>query len=401
MKLRISGNRHTLSSFCENAYMIDFQIGFLTFIGLGDEEGKPKFGLTIKPNVKKYHTIQNAKMNCKTYDLAKLGEKHILSKLLGQNDIDIIHNSMVSPASKINPAVGNITTVKLNINKLQFEENVMLLFYELATTLPKPENDCFQWFVGELNDNITEKGGYKYYEQNIYEGEVAITDKSKDQYNKIITCDKEYRGFASKGRPIGFGTIEFQNGFSFDGLNHEGLLSVGSYGMDGKFQITARWIKSSRTGVCIEEYGEGVVYYGFTKNQQKHGVGILMLSNGIVATGSWFENFIEGPMLSLSHLGTAYIGNCVKQTYSGYAEMYYRNYTIYKGFWDGGQYHGNGTIFFQRRNGIYNSSNHVWNHGQQRRQRNGFGNRCGNGNQPIQETQEEVTISKRKRRKVV
>ena len=165
--------------------MIDFQIGFLTFIGLGDEEGKPKFGLTIKPNVKKYHTIQNVKINCKTYDLEKLGEKHILSKLLGQNDIDIIHNSMVSPASKINPAVGNITTVKLNINKLQFEENVMLLFYELATTLPKPENDCFQWFVGELNDNITEKGGYIYILDKIF-----MKEKLQSLINRKINITK-------------------------------------------------------------------------------------------------------------------------------------------------------------------------------------------------------------------
>ena len=111
VEFRTLGNRHTFSSFCENAYMIDFQIGFLTFIGLGDEEGKPKFGLTIKPNVKKYHTIQNAKMNCKTYDLEKLGEKHILSKLLGQNDSNIIHNSMVSLSQEK-------SAVKLNINKL-------------------------------------------------------------------------------------------------------------------------------------------------------------------------------------------------------------------------------------------------------------------------------------------
>ena len=91
--------------------------------------------------------------------------------------------------------------------------------------------------------------------------------------------------------------------------------------MDGKSQITARWIKSSRIGICIEEYGEGVVYYGFTKNQKKNGVGILMLSNGLIATGSWIENFIEGPMLSLSHLGTAYLGNCVHQVYSGFADI--------------------------------------------------------------------------------
>ena len=272
--------------------MIDFQLEFLTFIGLGDEEGKPKFGLTIKPNVRKYYTIQNVKSACKTSDLSKLEESNILSKLLSQVDMDIINESKISLASKINPALGNRSSVKLNISQQQSEENVMILFYELATTLPKPENDCFQWFVGELNDNITEKAGYKYYGQNMYEGEVAISDKSKDQYNKIITCDKEYRGFASKGRPLGLGTIEFQSGFSFYGLNHEGLLSVGSYGMDGKSQVTARWIKSSRIGVCIEEYGEGVVFYGFTKNQKKHGVGILMLSNGIVATGSWFENFI-------------------------------------------------------------------------------------------------------------
>ena len=143
--------------------MVDFQIGFLTFIGLGDEEGKPKFGLTIKPNVRKYYTIQNVKNVCKTIDLSKLEKSNILSKLLSQVDMDIINN-----ITTINNQEDSL--VKLNISQQQFEENVMILFYELATTLPKPENDCFQWFVGELNDNITEKAGYKYYGQNMYEG---------------------------------------------------------------------------------------------------------------------------------------------------------------------------------------------------------------------------------------
>ena len=57
--------------------MVDFQLGFLTFVGSGDEEGKPKFGLTIKPNVKKYSTIQMVVEICKTFDLRKFKEKCI------------------------------------------------------------------------------------------------------------------------------------------------------------------------------------------------------------------------------------------------------------------------------------------------------------------------------------
>ena len=344
--------------------MIDFQLGFLTFIGLGIEEGKPRFGLTIRPNIKKYHSIENVEIISKNFDLGKLKEKYILSKLIGQEEINVINNHELSHTSKINPAFGNISTVDLNISQEEFEENVLLLFYELITILPKPNNDSFQWYVGELSEDIIEKNGFKYYGQNIYEGEVALTENTKDQNNKIITCDKDYYGFACKGRPNGFGKIDFKSGFSFYGLSHEGLLSIGSYGMDGKSQITARWIKSSRIGICIEEYGEGVVYYGFTKNQKKNGVGILMLSNGLIATGSWIENFIEGPMLSLSHLGTAYLGNCVHQVYSGFAEMYYRNYTFYRGYWDGGQYHNAGTLFHQHRDGLFNYSDYTWNHGQ-------------------------------------
>ena len=91
--------------------MIDFQLEFLTFIGLGDEEGKPKFGLTIKPNVRKYYTIQNVENVCKTIDLSKLKESNILSKLLSQVDMDIINNNTTTLFNQED------SSVKLNISQ--------------------------------------------------------------------------------------------------------------------------------------------------------------------------------------------------------------------------------------------------------------------------------------------
>ena len=362
----------------EKVWMIDFHNDILTFIGCGNRILKPREGFIVRFNRRKYETNENLFAASTTFDLRKLCTYNILANILDEEDIEIVKNVEYNHQNN-NPGKEAITR-KLHITKEAFEERLQIFLYEFTSDLDLPNNDVFSWFVGEMSEGVVEAYGYRFYDSNTSEGDMAGQKPSSIRNNKINTDGKEYSGTIFQCKPCELGHVLFtRTGYHFYGLNQTGKFAFGSYGMDGKSRTTARWDESFRVGVGLEEYGEGVVYYGYTSKQKKNGMGLIMLSNGMVVFGNWTDNFVNGPTLSLSHIGTYLNGVTVRQVFSGYGEMFYRNYSFYKGYWDGGQYHGKGTIYQQYPHEQFTFRNYIWDHGRNVSDRP--------GNQPNQSSQ--------------
>lgn len=248
-----------------------------------------------------------------------------------------------------------------------FEQAIECYLVELCQEFTRVDQDVFTYFIGEceeVNCQSREYNGLKTIGRNSCCGELPLDFKMPMPmtYCCLVLTDRRYKGYTVGGEPNGMGHISHNNENQFVGYSCKGLMSFGSYFCDLKYNIVSVWERRDRVGYTIEQYGDGVVYFGQISKGKKNGLGVIMMANGSVIMGSWVDNKVHGMILSFSHVATVFSGNVSDESFNGYGEMFYKNRSYYYGNWDRGQYHEHGVLVDQEKAKGDNRV-HYWNHG--------------------------------------
>ena len=248
-----------------------------------------------------------------------------------------------------------------------FEHCIECYFFELCQEFTRVDQDVFTFFIGEckeVNCSSREHNGLKTIGRNSCCGEFPLDLKMPMPiaYCSLILSDRRYKGFTIGGEPNGMGHVSYNNENQFVGNSWKGLMSFGCYYNDLKYNIVSVWERRDREGYTIEQYGDGVMYFGRIHKGKKNGLGVIMMANGSVIMGCWMDNKVHGMILSFSHVATVFSGNVSDESFNGYGEMFYKNRSYYYGNWDRGQYHKHGVLVDQDKAKGDNKV-HYWNHG--------------------------------------
>lgn len=248
-----------------------------------------------------------------------------------------------------------------------FEPWVYCLIYDLAQELTTTKQSVFNYFIGEFYDQLLvprEHNGYKGVGTGDFCGELPDNpDKAKPSYCIVDLPDRHFTGNGIGGEPNGLGRVIYNNDNQFVGYLQRGLMSHGCYFHLLKHYIISLWKERNRTGYTIEQYAEGVVYFGQISDGKKNGLGVIMMTNGSVIMGTWKNNKIDGIIKSYSHVATVFMGTVKNENFTGYGEMYYKNRSHYYGNWGGGQYHGLGVLCYPDDSPNKPQVPCIWNHG--------------------------------------
>ena len=254
-----------------------------------------------------------------------------------------------------------------------------------------------------MNDMYEEKGTFYYEKKKINNGNQSLYINNINIKEKIY-----YEGYWKKGKREGNGSEYYPNGvlkyagsFLNDRYHGYGQLFwnikdssynyIGSF-IDGKkygkgeiYQISPLLsysfsdLLNTFNNEIILEYPENEIkeYKGNFKDDKKEGLGTCIYINGNKYVGNWkndsfdgygqyyiedsiyyeggfakgkregegVEFYIEGPKKGM----IKYQGTFHENLYNGYGEFYYRDGESYKGFWNNGVKHGQGS--FLKENG--------------------------------------------------
>ena len=340
----------------ETSIFIDYENDRLRFCGQGNANRRPVYGVTIE---KVYdHELEREGNEV----IKKLNSSYLLSSIFGCDNVGpILEEERREEQSK---PKGGVVHARFEDN-YQFEERVMDLVYDIASTLQLHMPSYVTYFIGEYDDNMIERCGYKLLRGTLIEG-VLKMEQNKAEQLTIKMRDKTYIGSTQKGRPQGEGSVAFNTSSLFCGYSQRGKMSFGCYGQNVNMNVTSCWSGSTREGIYMECYGNGFFYFGYCENGKKKGKGVHLMDNGAVMLGTWKDNLLNGICLVFSHIPTIYNGELSHQCFNGYGEMYYRNTTFYCGSWDGGQYNDLGCLSILSPSGKPKSSVGAWNHGTRR-----------------------------------
>lgn len=333
---------------------LDYDCDTLRFCGLGDEKRVPVYGITIEGVDPTWR-----EMNRSSEVLRLLNVEYIVNELFGFDSVKELKAE--KPGEKRERTRSNKTKIELPVHYLDFESIVMDLVFLLSNALEAMKSDSIVYFIGEYKER-SEDRGHKCYKGSCVDG-VIVSQPPFSSHLSVRMKDKRYSGYAVSGKPEGEGTVSYCSSAMYSGFSRGGKMSFGTYGHSLSTEVTSLWGSTGRHGICLESYGDGIVYYGYCKEGMKNGEGVMLTANGSVALGVWERNFINGTALSLSHLPTVYNGQMVRQYFNGYGEMYYRNMSNYKGSWNGGQYHQYGLLSVKCRERPVYSLLAFWNHG--------------------------------------
>lgn len=248
-----------------------------------------------------------------------------------------------------------------------FQQSIECYFFELCQILTQVHQSIFTYFIGEYEEykcSVRERNGLKTIDRNSYYGTLPLDFKMfiPVTFGCLVLPDRRYKGYTVGGEPNGMGHVSHNNENQFVGYSCKGLMSFGCYFLDLNYNIVSVWEKRDRRGYTIEQYGDGVVYFGQISKGKKNGLGVIMMANGSVIMGCWMDNKVHGMILSFSHVATVFSGNVSDESFNGYGEMFYKNRSYYYGNWDRGQYHEHGVLVDQHRPKGDNRV-HYWNHG--------------------------------------
>ena len=363
----LSGNNLRLitSYECSMNYAIEYSSNILKYVGYVLPDSTPSFGLEIIAKDKSKNSdlaIANEVLDSMSLDLRRLLSVDYILRELGFPSIDSLS---LEPVKSRHGQEEHYCCRSVSSSRL--EEAGLCFFYELSLLLSQQPTLEFAYFIGEYSRAVTEIrecSGIKTVGSNVYRGLLPMGSQHRSEVfpsTAIQLSDRRYSGSTVGGRPSGVGSVFYTNGNQFRGYFNNGLMEYGCFFHDLKFLLISRWSGNSRVGVTIEQYGDGIVYFGYTKGGKKNGLGVMMMPNGSVILGNWEDNKVRGMILSFSHVATVFSGNVDHQNFHGYGEMFYRSRIYYEGNWDRGQYHGWGTL-------VDNESyrrpvKRLWNHG--------------------------------------
>lgn len=363
----LSGNnlRIITSYECSMNYMLEYSSNILKYVGYVLPDSTPFFGLEITSKDKSKDSdleITNEVLDSLSLDLRRLLSVDYILHELGFLSFDNLNLEPVR--SKHGQEEYYFCR---SVSSLRLEETGLCFFYELALLLSQQPTLEFAYFIGEYRRIVTEireSSGIKTVGFNTYHGPLPMSDQSQSEAfpsTTIQLTDRQYSGSTVGGRPSGVGSVCFTSGNQFRGYLNNGLLDYGCFFHNLKFQLISRWNENNRVGVAIEQYGDGIVYFGYTKGGKKNGLGVIMMPNGSIILGNWENNKVQGMILSFSHVATVFSGNVDHQNFHGYGEMFYRNRSYYEGNWDRGQYHGLGMLIDS--DSYRRPVKRLWNHG--------------------------------------
>ena len=331
----------------------------LKFCGSADHTGRPSSGLCLKKKGNDDSVLVYEKLQEPVKSM--VSRTHILSCFLTAEEIDMIESSHYGDEQKrSNRALRNHYT--LTINYEDFSEEVYCLIYSLADAFQSTSCDGLTVFIGEY-DNAYEKCGLKMAQSNSFEGVISKSQSSRRKCQVLTFPDKVFQGDMKDTKPNGMGSVTFLSGYQFVGNHNMGVMGFGFYGRVGTSSVISLWSHGNRDIFSIEEYGRGNIYIGGYERGKRQGAGVLILSNGSICFGEWKDGVLYGLGSSFGYTGHVYMGE-VNRAFKGYGEMYYKNYSYYKGFWDGNQYSGKGVLFVTKPDGsrrYYYSEK--WDHG--------------------------------------
>lgn len=341
VKLVTDDNRIQIKGPSENGDLVVVEVDdcILKYCGSADNNGRPSCGLCLKKKLNWDCEILPEPIR------TMISKRHILNSFLTPEEIDWTESSHCGNEQKRSNYFRR-TSFSLSIRCEDFVEEVYCLLYSLVDAFQSTSCDSIVAFIGEFDQNANEECGLKIVQSNSFEG-VISKDQSSRHGNQIITFpDKVFQGSTKDAKPNGMGTIAFSSGYTFIGNHNMGNMGFGFYGRVGSSSVISLWGCGNRDVFSIEEYGQGNVYIGGYTRGKRQGAGILILSNGSICFGEWKDGVLCGFGYSFGYTGHVYTGE-MNRAFKGYGEMYYKNYSYYKGEWDGNQYSGKGVLYVQ------------------------------------------------------
>ena len=349
----------------------DKQIGVLfinnvvKFVGYFTTNLNPSIGLAINVPPKStgnFAYLEYIDLVALPELLRRLMKIDYLLELLEFKSIDDLQSGQ-----KLEKQPNGVSIYILNCQADLFEMCIECYLFELCEELTLVSTNLFTYFIGEckeINCTYREHCGFKAVGPNVFCGELplVLTKDLPVTYGSLKLTDRRYKGLTSGGEPNGMGHVSYNNENQFVGCSCRGLMSYGCFFHDLKHYIVSVWERRDRVGYTIEQYGDGVVYFGQISQGKKNGLGVIMMANVSMIMGSWEDNKVHGMILSFSHVATVFSGNVSNESFNGYGEMFYKNRSCYYGDWDCGQYHGLGKLVDQDKPQGDNKVR-LWNHG--------------------------------------
>lgn len=319
--------------------------GILKFCGTADHTGRPSSGLCLRRKGNELDDSSSLYSTLPEPIKTMVSRTHILSRFLTPEEIDFAQSSNCGNGQKRSDGVTR-KYYPLRIRCEDFSEEVYCLLYSLAEVFQSTPCDALTVFIGEFDQAANEECGLKIVRSNSLEGAISKNECSRRKCQILTLTDKVFQGAMEDAKPHGMGCVTFLSGYQFIGNHNRGIMGFGFYGRVGISSVVSLWSTGNRDVFSIEEYGRGNVFIGGYARGKRQGAGVLILSNGSICFGEWTNGVLCGLGNSFGYTGHVYAGE-VNRAFQGYGEMYYRNYSYYKGEWDGNQYSGKGVLYVQ------------------------------------------------------
>ncbi len=234
--------------------------------------------------------------------------------------------------------------------------------------------DSFTAFCIGWDDEI-DKNAYDFLAATAHITEEYLdAENEKQQTTGNVTNFKlsygTYTGYLDRGVPNGQGSIQYDNGNSYEGgflngLQHgrgvfcwaDGSVYDGDWVSGDKTgkgtmtwtdgaAYTGDWVNNERTGKGILIWASGDKYEGNFVNGTRTGKGKYTWTNGTVYEGDFVENSREGQGTYITSEGYIYTGAWKNNNYNGYGKATYTDGSTYEGYFADGNRQGQGTYIY-------------------------------------------------------
>lgn len=181
-------------------------------------------------------------------------------------------------------------------------------------------------YEGEFKDDVKSGKGVQQmknglrYEGSFDDGKFNGEGKLEDQHNKY-----EYKGWFKDGRKEGKGEERYEDGSSYDGMYYNGYKhGKGVYTNKTGYSYTGDWYYGVKQGYGIELNSYAIssedkimkidtlqaykyVYEGEFWNNERHGMGKLILQTGDICYGNWIYGKRQGICLDIPRGANNYL----------------------------------------------------------------------------------------------
>lgn len=123
---------------------------------------------------------------------------------------------------------------------------------------------------------------------------VDVVVEWEEVENKTLENGAVYTGWLYQGQPHGTGSIEWDDGSTFEGTFDMGKRVNGTYVAANGDKYVGSFVNDKKEGVGYMEYVTDCIYYGEFKNDHMHGMGYMRWPGGDQYWGEWKNGQPEG-----------------------------------------------------------------------------------------------------------